>query len=198
MVEGVAWKPARYACCGWAHAGVEGARRLVQEHGIDLDDIARIVVAGSKSTVRLGTRLPSTTEEAQFNQAWPLAAMLVDGEIGPAQMLEARLSDPRIRELAAKVEVVEDAEMERLCRLFEQGDPGGRFASTVTITLHDGREFHSGVVDGGLRFPQPGWDEARMEDKFRWMAGFVLPGNNRRAGGYAVALRDGAERARVD
>ena len=88
MVEGVAWKPARYACCGWAHAGVEGARRLVQEHVIILDDIARIVVAGSKSTVRLGTRLPTTTEEAQFNQAWPLAAMLVDGEIGPAQMLE--------------------------------------------------------------------------------------------------------------
>ena len=174
MVEGVAWKPARYACCGWAHAGVEGARRLVQEHVIILDDIARIVVAGSKSTVRLGTRLPTTTEEAQFNQAWPLAAMLVDGEIGPGQMLDERLSDPQIRELAAKVEVVEDAEMERLCRLFEQGDPSGRFASAVTITLQDGREFHSGLVDGGLRFPQPGWDEVRMEEKFRWAAGFVL------------------------
>jgi 2-methylcitrate dehydratase PrpD len=174
MVEGVAWKPARYACCGWAHAGVEGARRLVAQHGINLADIARITVAGSKSTVRLGVRLPSTTEEAQFNQAWPLAAMLVNGEIGPAQMLEARLSDPHIRALAAKVEVVEDPEMERLCQLFEQGDPSGRFASTVTITLHDGREFCSGVVDGGLRFPQPGWDEARMEDKFRWMVGSVL------------------------
>ena len=64
--------------------------------------------------------------------------------------------------------------MERLCRLFEQGDPAGRFASTVTIKLHNGREFDSGLVDGGLRFPQPGWDEARMEEKFRWMAGFVL------------------------
>ena len=174
MVEGVAWKPARYACCGWAHAGVEGARRLVGEHQINLADISRIIVGGSKSTVRLGVRRPSTTEEAQFNQAWPLAVMLADGEIGPAQMLESRLSDPRIRELAAKVEVTEDAEMERLCRLFEQGDPAGRFASTVTITLHDGREFYSGLVDGGLRFPQPGWDEARMMEKFRWMTGFVL------------------------
>jgi 2-methylcitrate dehydratase PrpD len=174
MVEGVAWKPACYACCGWAHAGVEGARRLVQEHGIALDDIARIIVSGSKSTVRLGTRLPTTTEEAQFNQAWPLAAMLMDGEIGPAQMLEVRLSDPHIRALAAKVEVVEDAEMERLCQLFEQGDPTGRFASTVTITVNDGRAFHSGLVDGGLRFPQPGWNEARMDDKFRWAASFVL------------------------
>jgi 2-methylcitrate dehydratase PrpD len=174
MVEGVAWKPARYACCGWAHAGVEGARRLVAQHGINLSDIVRIAVAGSKSTVRLGVRLPSTSEEAQFNQAWPLAAMLVDGEIGPAQMLESRLSDPRIRELAAKVETVEDEEMERLCRLFEQGDPTGRFASTVTISLRDGRTFFSGVVDGGLRFPQPGWGEAHMQDKFRWMASFVL------------------------
>ena len=174
MVEGVAWKPARYACCGWAHAGVEGARRLVEDHRINLAEIARIVVGGSRSTVRLGTRLPSTTEQAQFNQAWPLAAMLVDGEIGPAQMLEARFSDPQIRTLAAKVEVVEDAEMERLCRLFEQGDPAGRFASTVTIMLYDGREFDSGLVDGGLRFPQTGWDAARMTEKFRWMTGFVL------------------------
>jgi 2-methylcitrate dehydratase PrpD len=176
MVEGVAWKPARYACCGWAHAGVEGARRLVQEHAIALDDIARITVAASRSTKGLFEGLPSTCEEAQFNQAWPLAAMLVDGEIGPAQMLESRLSDPCIRGLAATVTVVEDAEMDRLCRLFEQGNPAGRFASVVTITLHNGREFCSGVVDGGLRFPQPGWDEARMEDKFRWMAGFVLAG----------------------
>ncbi len=177
MVEGVAWKPARYACCGWAHAGVEGARRLVGEHTIALNEIAGITVAASRSTKGLFEGLPATSEEAQFNQAWPLAAMLVDGEIGPAQMLESRLSDPRIRELAAKVKVVEDAEMDRLCRLFEQGDPAGRFASVVTITLCDGREFCSGVVDGGLRFPQPGWDEARMEDKFRWMAGFVLAGD---------------------
>jgi 2-methylcitrate dehydratase PrpD len=174
MVDGVAWKAARYACCGWAHAGVEGALRLVREHAIDLGDIARITVAGSKSMVRLGTRLPSTTEEAQFNQAWPLAAMLVDGEIGPAQMLESRLSDPKIRALAAKVDVVESEEMERLCWLYEQGDPRGRFASTVTIALRDGQEICSGVVDGGLRFPQPGWDEARMEEKFRWATGFVL------------------------
>ena len=175
MVEGVAWKSARYACCGWAHAGVEGARRLVLENDIALDDIAHIRVEGCHGTFRLGTRLPETTEEAQFNQAWPLAALLVDGEIGPAQMLDSRLADPRIRELAQKVEVVESEEMEYLRRLFEQGDPRGRFASKVTITVNDGRSFHSGVVDGGLRFPPIGWDTPRMADKFRWLAGFVLP-----------------------
>ena len=153
MVEGVAWKPARYACCGWAHAGVEGARRLVQENGIVLEEIEEVLVEASSSTNALFKGLPSTTEEAQFNQAWPLAAMLVDGEIGPAQILEERLSDPRIRNLASRVRVVESPEMERLCKLFEQGDPEGRFASAVTITLKDGREYRSGLVDGGLAFP---------------------------------------------
>lgn len=174
MVAGVAWKPARYACCGWAHAGVEGARKLVQENQIPLDEIASILVESNHGTIRLGTRLPATTEEAQFNQAWPLAAMLVDGEIGPNQMLEIRLSDPKIRGLAQKVEVVETEEMENLCRLFEQGDPNGRFASVVTIALKDGRIFNSGLVDGGLRFPPSEWNEERMTHKFRWLAEYVL------------------------
>jgi 2-methylcitrate dehydratase len=124
--------------------------------------------------MRLGTKLPNTTEEAQFNQAWPIAAMLVDGEIGPDQTLEGRLSDPRIREIAQKVEVFETEEMEELCRLFEQGDPQGRFASEVTITLKNGQSFNSGIVDGGLRFPPSEWDEARMADKFHWLADYVL------------------------
>jgi 2-methylcitrate dehydratase PrpD len=175
MVDGVAGKPARYACCGWAHAGVEGARRLVLDHTLDLDEIERIQVEGSHGTYRLGARLPGTTEEAQFNQAWPLAAMLVDGEIGPDQMLAPRLSDERIRSLAQKVEVVESVEMEQLCRLFEQGDPRGRFASRVVIEMKDGRRFETGLVDGGLRFPQAGWDAERMAEKFRWLAGFILP-----------------------
>jgi 2-methylcitrate dehydratase PrpD len=174
MVDGVAWKSAHYACCGWAHGGVEGARQLVEDHRISLDAIANIRVDGSHGTMRLGTRLPTTTEEAQFNQAWPIAAMLVDGEIGPGQMLEHRFSDPRLREIAQKVQVFESDEMEGLCRLFEQGDPNGRFASVVTITLKSGQTFNSGLVDGGLRFPPSAWDEGRMADKFRWLANYVL------------------------
>lgn len=174
IVDGVAWKAARYACCGWAHAGVEGARRLVEENNIDLDQIDTILVEGCQGADALFKGLPSSTEEAQFSQCWPLAAMLIDGEIGPAQILEERLADPAIRRLAAKVTTVESPEMQRLSELYAQGDPAGRFASVVTITLKDGRTYGSGLVDGGLRFPQPGWDVSRMDEKLRWMAQFVL------------------------
>jgi hypothetical protein len=43
----------------------------------------------------------------------------------------------------------------------------------VTVTLKDGRQFASGVVEGGIKFPQ-GWNEEQVERKFRWLAGFVL------------------------
>ncbi len=174
MVDGVAWKGKGYACCGWAHAATEGARLLVQEHSIKIEEIAQIRVEAFHETARLGVRLPTTTEEAQFNLAWPIAAMLVDGEVGPGQTLEQRLDDLRIRSLAQKVEVVESEDLNELCRLFEKGDPRGLFASIVTIILKDGGEFNSGMVEGGLRFPQPGWDEPKMEEKFRWLAAYVL------------------------
>jgi len=174
MVEGVGWKMKGYACCGWAHAGAEGAREVVQTQGIALEEIEGIVVEAFHETVRLGTRLPSTTEEAQFNLAWPVAAMLVDGEIGPQQTLENRLSDPQIRNLARKVEVIESEELNELCRLHAKGEPGGRFASIVTIKLKDGREYSSGMKDGGMSFPAPIWTREMMEEKFQWVTGHVL------------------------
>jgi 2-methylcitrate dehydratase PrpD len=169
MVDGVAWKAKGYACCGWAHAAVEGAKRLVEEHRLQPSSIRRIEIETFREAAALGTRMPATTEEAQFNLAGPVAAMLVDGEIGPAQTLESRLSDPAIRELAGRVEVRESEELNELCRLYEKGDPQGRFASEVRLTLTDGHTLSSGRVGGGLSFPQPGWNEQVMEEKFLWL-----------------------------
>jgi 2-methylcitrate dehydratase PrpD len=174
MVDGVAWKRKGFACCSWAHAAMDGAYSLVRQHEIALEDIAAIQVEGFHETVRLGTRLPSTTEEAQFNVAWPLAAMLVDGEVGPNQTLEPRLNDPQIAALAQKVQIHESDELNELCRLYELGDPRGRFASIVTITLTDGRVFNSGLVEANEQHPPVGWDDDRIADKFRWLVGHVL------------------------
>jgi len=174
MVDGVGWKAKGYACCGWAHAAAEGSRKLLDEHNLDLGQIDRIIVETFDESAALGTRLPGSTEEAQFNLAWPVAAMLVDGEIGPAQTLEHRLQDEKISRLAAKVEVLESQELNELCRLYAKGDPRGRFASRVTIILDDGRRVESGLVDGAFLFPQTGWNRTRMEEKFHWLVDPVL------------------------
>ncbi len=171
MVDGVVFK--EYACCAWTHPALDAVRGLLRQHDFGVDDIVHIRVEGFHETVRLGTKLPTTTEEAQFNLAWPLAVFLLDGEIGPDQMLEHRFDDERVRALANKIELVESEELNELSRRMAVGDPSGKYAAAVTITLDDGRQFASGIADGGIRYPQ-GWDRSRVEEKFRWLAGHVL------------------------
>lgn len=171
MVNGIAWK--EYACCAWTHAALDAARGLVHRHNIPVEEIAHIRVEAFHETFRLGTELPTTTEEAQFNLAWPLAVLLFDDGVGPRQILEERLGDEQVRDLASKVELVESEEFNELYRLASVEDPRGKYVSAVTITLKDGRQFASGVVEGGIKFPQ-GWNEEQVEKKFRWLTGFVL------------------------
>jgi hypothetical protein len=46
-----------------------------------------------------------------------------------------------------------------------------RMHSAVEVTLQDGRSFDSGIVERGA----DRWDQAMLEDKFRWLLGYVLP-----------------------
>jgi len=174
VVDGVTRKRKGFACCAWTHGAAEGAKRLADEHDVRPEEIARIQVETFHEGWRLGTALPTTTEEAQFNMAWPVAAMLLDGEIGPRQTLEARLEDPELKRLARKVELVESDELNQLAELFEKGDRRGRWASRVTLVLEDGRRFTSGLEDGGFHFPGQAWSEADIEEKFRWLAADIL------------------------
>ena len=146
----------------------------MKEHDFRAEDIAHIRVEAFHEAVRLGTELPTTTEEAQFNLAWPVAALLADGEVGPEQMLKDAFGDRRIRTLAEKIKAVETEELNGLCRLAARGDPRGKYASAVTIVLRDGRALNSGIVGGEINYPQRCWDERGLEEKFRWLSRQVL------------------------
>jgi len=172
ITNGLAWK--RYACCAWDHAAILGADQLMKEHDFGAEDIARVRVETFHETLRLGVRIPATTEEAQFNLAWPLAAYIVDGEIGPEQILEEAFEREDIRDLAERIEVVETDEMNELYRLACEGDPRGKYVSKVIVELRDGRTVKTGHVEGEINFPQETWDEESLEEKFRWLAGYVL------------------------
>lgn len=171
MVDGVIFK--EYACCAWAHPALDAVQALIRQHDFEVSDITHIRVEGFHEAVRLGTKLPTTTEEAQFNTAWPLAVLLLDGEIGPDQILEHRFDDERVRALVSKIELVESDELNDLYRRAVTGEAGGKYAAVVTIALKDGRQLTSGMVESGIKYPQ-GWDESRVEEKFRWLVGHVL------------------------
>lgn len=165
MVDGVGFKI--YASCAWSHPPINVTKRLMEEHNITVDDIAHIKIIGPHKTVRLGNKLPTTTEEAQFNTAWPLAVYLLDGELGPRQILEYRLQDPKVRELASRIELEESPELSELHNRGMAGDPKGGFFAIAEITLKDGRVLRSAPADAGVKYS--GWTEEEVERKFRWL-----------------------------
>ena len=152
VVDGLAWK--RYACCAWDHAIITAVHQLMSRDGFRAGDVDHIHVETFHEALRLGTALPATTEEAQFNLAWPLAAYVVDGEVGPDQMLPPALDRRDIRDLARRISVVESEELTRLYRLACQGDPAGKYVSRVTVRLYDGRTLKSELVEGDINYPQ--------------------------------------------
>ena len=134
---GISWKD--FCCCAWAHPALYGVKKIQAQSKFSSDEVSRIVVEVYEEASHLGVNLPETTEQAQFNLAWPLAVLMIEGEVGIKQILESRLSDERVRNLAAKVELRISEELTRLYENSERGDPEGTEAARVTIELADGR-----------------------------------------------------------
>ncbi len=171
MVDGVDFK--QHCSCGWGHTAIAAVQKLQREHDWENEDITAITIEGHHWAAVLHTAHPTTTEEAQFSVKWPLAAYIVDGEVGPDQILESRFGDVIINALVDKMTLVESEEFNELyLPSFEDGDEGyspGR----VVIHFEDGRTLDSGVVSDACRIAARG-DEERLERKFRWLTGYVL------------------------
>jgi 2-methylcitrate dehydratase PrpD len=166
MVDWVFYKD--WCSCAWGHAACQAAWQLMKENCLPVEQIVRIQVRTFEEAIALHQEYPTTTEQAQFSLKWPLACLILDGEIGPAQILEDRFHDPQVRALFDKIELVLDPEIEQMYNEAQEMDL--RMHSAVEITLSNGQTFDSGIVERGAdRF-----DQAALERKFRWLAGFVL------------------------
>jgi 2-methylcitrate dehydratase PrpD len=150
-----------HAVCRWAQPAVEGALQLAEEHALSASQIQRITVHSFHEAVRLHSRRPATTEEAQYNLPFPVAAALVHGKLGIAQLNEAALQQPEVLRLADSVELVEDPS-------FSAQFPARRFARVVIHTT-DGAEISSGAVEARWDAAAPPSDDD-LRQKFRDLA----------------------------
>jgi 2-methylcitrate dehydratase PrpD len=156
-----------WASCAWGHAAGVAALKLLDEHRIEPAQIKAIRVKTFEEAVSLYQGYPSTTEEAQFSVKWPLACLIIDRELGPDQVLEKRFSDPQVRALFDKIEMIADPEVNKLYEEMKEMDL--RMHSAVEITLQDGRVFDSGIVERGA----DRYSDEDLEKKFRKLAAFV-------------------------
>jgi 2-methylcitrate dehydratase PrpD len=104
----------------------------------EAEAIAGIVVRTFDPASRLVEPAPSVPLAARYSTPFALATLIVRGACGPDDFRAPALADPRIRALAAKVRIEEDAEMTRLL-------PRRRM-TRLSLTLADGRTL-SGVSE---------------------------------------------------
>lgn len=124
-----------YPICRWADPALEATRNLVHRHRINKERIVCVRVETFAEAVRLESRGPSTTEEAQYSLGFPIAAFLVRGRLGASEITAESLQDGEIGAMAEHVTLCERAE-------FSRRFPAERLA-VVTIEQDDGAVFVS-------------------------------------------------------
>ena len=155
-----------YAACRWAQPAVAGCLKLVQENHLKPADLAKVKVRTFAAAAALTRKPPANTEEAQYNLAFPVAAALIDGAVGPAQVLPPRLFDQDILELASRLEV-------EVAEEFESRFPAKAIAA-VEITTRDGKRYDSGAVEARWEPPDTLPRDDELREKFIWLAEPVL------------------------
>lgn len=155
-----------YSACRWAQPGVDGALKIVEENSLTPRDIQEIKVYTFEEAAALNQAYPQNTEEAQYNIAFPIAAALLDGEVGPGQTLPPRLFDRDIHEMMDKIQIIAQDR-------FQTNFPE-KAESEVEISTHSGVIYTSGVMsarwDPHTTFPT----DKELEDKFIWLVAPVL------------------------
>lgn len=124
--------------CRWAQPAIEAVLRLRSENDFAADEIESVVVHTFQEAARLAVARPRDTESAQYSLPFPVAAALVRGTVGAAEIGADGLSDPAVLRLAERMRLVEDA-------AFSGRFPAERLAR-VEVELTDGRRLDTGPV----------------------------------------------------
>jgi 2-methylcitrate dehydratase PrpD len=150
-----------YAVCYWAQPAIAGALAVQRAHHLPLESIRRIQVLTFREASRLAVQEPETTEQAQYSLPFPVAAALVHGRLGVAELTGPGLRDPQVLRLSNRVELVADPDyarrfpIERVARVRVETDAGETFDSGEAEALWD------------LASPP---SDADLIDKYRWLA----------------------------
>ncbi len=154
-----------YPCCRWAHASLDGVQQLMRDNALTHHDVQGVEIRTFHYATRLAGHAPQTLDEFSYAIAFPVAAMIVRGTIGPQELTPQTLQDPDILRLSHATVLIDDPEM--TARSVEK-----RWAQ-VALILHDGRR-----LDGPPRTPRGDVDDpasdAEISAKFHLLADDAL------------------------
>lgn len=129
-----------YAVCRWSHAAVDAVLELARRHDLRPEETQRILVETFSEVTRLVNYAPQNTIAAQFSIPFALAVASLYGRIEPEDVCEGNVRKPEILDLARKVEVVVDPDIDsqfpgRTMARVTVDTARGRFQTTVEYPL---------------------------------------------------------------
>jgi len=128
----------RYPCHIYAQAPIEALVGLSRDYSFAAEQVEKIVVAGEKKiTTHHAIYEPRDVMMAQYSVPYSVALSLWTDPEDPENFSEKNLSDPRILELARRVELVVDQEITKM---------EGSRAARVTVKLKGGMELKREVL----------------------------------------------------
>lgn len=168
---GEAWRLAdhthykAYPCCRWAHPSLDAARDLMRNNALSHHDVDNVEIRTFHYATRLAGHEPVSQDEFAYSIAFPVAAMIVRGQVGVSELTDAALNDPDILRISRATRLIDDEEMTRI-------STDKRWAQ-VTIVTKDGRRF-----EDAPRTPRGDADlplsDAEISSKFHLLADPVL------------------------
>ncbi len=90
-----------YPVCRWAQPAMEAVAQLRRDHQFAAGAIESITVTTFSEATRLAVRSPGSTDAAQYSLPFPVAALLVRGRLGPAEVESVVNAFPAVTESAA-------------------------------------------------------------------------------------------------
>jgi 2-methylcitrate dehydratase PrpD len=153
-----------YTACRHTHGAAQAALELLHKEDFKPRDIEAIDVYTytiASIAVGKGVTAESSFVSAQFSLPYVVAACLVDGDMGPAQLGDDRISDPAILELSDRVKVSADPELAAAYP--------GKTSSRVEVSLKSGETLVK-QVDTPKGDPRDPMAAADLTDKLRRFA----------------------------
>ncbi|MBS7663501.1 MmgE/PrpD family protein [Pseudomonas lalucatii] len=165
--------------CRWAQPALTAMTALLAAHPqITGEAIERIEVETFHESMRLQGHTPANADEAQYALAFPLAALVARGQVGPLEVTGEAIHAADILAVSRRIEIV------------EADDLSARFPneilSRVKVALKDGQGFTSPVT-AAKGDPATAMSAAEFSAKFHLLASVSLSDSQCQAIEQAVA-----------
>ena len=165
LVTDTHYKP--YPCCRWAHPSIDAAAELMTRHALSHHDIASVEIKTFHNATQLAGHTPVSADEFAYSIAFPVACMIVRGQVGVSELDISALSNPEILRISTATTLIDDPHLTQI-------SDGKRWAQ-VSILMRDGKRH-----EAAPRTPRGDTDlplsDREISDKYHLFADPILGG----------------------